>query len=75
MFIDCARALHIDMSAWPIVSIFQSPPPQPIPPPPPPMAPVEGIEARNDEEALAEGIEAQHDLDAAIRKEDLEVDF
>ena len=69
MFIDCARTLHIDTSAWSAVPIFQPPPP------PPPMAPTKGVEARNDKEAPVEGTEAQHDLKAVIGKENFEVDF
>ena len=54
MFYDCAQALHVDTSGWPVMHQFQPPaPPQPVPPPPlPPVDPA--LQAQQEEEeALA----------------------
>ena len=64
MFIDCARALHVDTSTWPAVPLFQPPPPpQPVPPPylPP-----------TDSEA---NIQAQQEEEVALATDDLMGDF
>ena len=62
MFTDCVRALQVDTSNWPAVSLFLPPPsPRPVPPPPPPP-PIEGTTA-------------QPDLDVAVDAENLEADL
>ena len=59
MFTDYARELHVDTSTWPVVPLFQPPPPlQPVPPPP-----------------LAEGTSAQPDTDVAMDAENLKTDL
>ena len=53
MFMDCARALHVDTNTWPAIPLFQPPPPpQPVPAPPPPSGDSKAnIQAQQEEEA------------------------
>ena len=62
MFFNCARALHVDTNTWPVVPLFQPPPPPQLVPPLPPLP-------------LTEGTSAQPDLVVVIDEEDLGADF
>ena len=65
MFTECAQALQMDTSTWPVVPLFQPPPPpQPVPPPPPtpPTEPGANIQAQQEEEAAFTADDPMGDL-------------
>ena len=62
MFTDCAQALQVDTSTWPVVPLFQLPPP-PQPVPPPPLVDFEeNIQAQQEEEAALAADDPMGDL-------------